>query len=113
MVGARGPATMRPMTFEAALELVVKGFEALGVGILVIGSTSAFVAFARNLRRMDRTLAYERLRAHIGRTILDHDDRRDDEEQGDAEIVAALEQDGQPRRTSIEARLIIGGWSCT
>ena len=61
---------MRRMTFEEALELVVKGFEILGVGILVVGSTAALVAFARNLGRMERVRAYERLRGDIGRTIL-------------------------------------------
>ena len=58
------------MTFDEMLELVVKGFEVLGVGILVVGSAAALVAFARNLGRMERVRAYERLRGDIGRTIL-------------------------------------------
>ena len=58
------------MTFRQALDLVVQGFEALGVGILVAGSVAAIVFYGRDVRRMDRTLAYKRLRGNIGRTIL-------------------------------------------
>ena len=58
------------MTFEQALDLVVRGFEAFGVGILVVGSVIGIVGYARDVRRMDRTQAYVRLRANIGRTIL-------------------------------------------
>ena len=58
------------MTFEQVLDLVVQGFEALGVGILVIGSVVGIVGYARDVRQIDRTRAYERLRANIGRTIL-------------------------------------------
>jgi len=58
------------MTFDEALELVVQGFEMLGVGILVAGSIVAIVTFARNLGRGERARAYERLRRDIGRTIL-------------------------------------------
>jgi len=58
------------MTFDEALELVVQGFEMLGVGILVAGSAVAIVTFARNLGRGERAGAYERLRRDIGRTIL-------------------------------------------
>ena len=58
------------MTFEEALDLVVKGFEALGVGILVAGSIAALAGYARDLRRMGRVPAYKRLRGNIGRTIL-------------------------------------------
>lgn len=58
------------MTFEDALDLVVRGFEAFGVGILVVGSLIGIVGYARDVRRMDRTKAYNRLRGNIGRTIL-------------------------------------------
>lgn len=58
------------MTFTEVLELVVKGFEALGVAILVIGATVSVVSYAADLRRLDRRRAYERLRANLGRTIL-------------------------------------------
>jgi uncharacterized membrane protein len=58
------------MTFQEVLELVVKGFEALGVGILVVGAIAAFATYARDVREMDRTRAYKRLRGNVGRTIL-------------------------------------------
>jgi uncharacterized membrane protein len=58
------------MSFEEALELVVQGFEVLGVGILVVGSIVALVEFARDRGRIDGTRAYARLRGNIGRTIL-------------------------------------------
>ena len=58
------------MTFDEVLQLVVHGFEVVGVGILVVGSVVAFAAFPGHLRRMERALAYEQLRRDIGRTIL-------------------------------------------
>ena len=58
------------MTFTDALELVVQGFEVLGVGILVVGGALSVVAYAADLRRLNRRSAYERLRANLGRTIL-------------------------------------------
>jgi uncharacterized membrane protein len=58
------------MTFDEALELVVQGFEIIGVAILVVGSVVAFASFPRNAGRMERSRAYEQLRRDIGRTIL-------------------------------------------
>jgi uncharacterized membrane protein len=58
------------MTFGEALDIVVQGFEAFGVGILVVGSLIGVVGYIRDVRTIDRTLAYSRLRANIGRTIL-------------------------------------------
>jgi uncharacterized membrane protein len=58
------------LTFQEAVELVVKGFEVLGVGILIVGSVMAVVTYARDVRTTDRIGAYKRLRANIGRTIL-------------------------------------------
>ena len=58
------------MTFQEVLELVVKGFETLGVAILVIGSAFAIVTYIRDVRVMDRTQAWLGLRGNIGRTIL-------------------------------------------
>ncbi len=52
------------------LELVVKGFEVLGVGILVVGSAMGLVNYARDVRSDGRGRAYANLRANIGRTIL-------------------------------------------
>ncbi len=58
------------MTFDELLDLVVQGFEVLGVGILVIGSIVGILGYVRDVRQLDRMRAYERLRANIGRTIL-------------------------------------------
>ena len=58
------------MNFEDALDLAVRGFEALGVAILVIGSIAAVVGYFSDIARMDRIRAYKRLRGNIGRTIL-------------------------------------------
>jgi uncharacterized membrane protein len=58
------------MTFDDALHLVVTGFEALGVGILIAGSVASVVAYVLDLRAGARRAAYERLRANVGRTIL-------------------------------------------
>ena len=58
------------MTFTDTLELVVQGFEVLGVGILVVGAVLSVGSWVLDLRQKDRRLAYERLRANLGRTIL-------------------------------------------
>jgi len=58
------------VTFQDVLELVVTGFEALGVGILIAGSIVAVASYVRDVRHMDRTLAYTKFRGNIGRTIL-------------------------------------------
>ena len=58
------------MDFQEGLELVVTGFEMLGVGILIVGSVVGIVTYVRDVRRIDRTRAYVRLRGNIGRTIL-------------------------------------------
>ena len=58
------------MTFDEVLQAVVQGFELLGVGILVAGSTAAVVRFARSLGRNEGARPYQQLRRDIGRTIL-------------------------------------------
>jgi len=58
------------MDFTSILDLVVHGFEVLGVSILVVGSVMALVVYAQDLGRIDRSAAYKRLRGNIGRTIL-------------------------------------------
>lgn len=58
------------MSFQEAVELVVQGFEVLGVGILVVGCANALWVYARDLRSGGRDLAYKDLRANVGRTIL-------------------------------------------
>lgn len=58
------------LTFHDLLELVVSGFEILGVGILVVGCVMALAVYARDLRSGNRSQAYAGLRANVGRTIL-------------------------------------------
>ena len=58
------------MTFQELLESVVKGFEVLGVGILIAGSIVALVTYVRDVRTIDRAVAYKRFRGNVGRTIL-------------------------------------------
>lgn len=58
------------MTFDEGLELVVRGFEALGVFILIVGSVASVVSYLADLRGMGREVSYKRLRSNIGRTIL-------------------------------------------
>jgi uncharacterized membrane protein len=58
------------MDFTSILDVVVHGFEILGVGILVVGSVMSLVVYARDMGTIDRSAAYTRLRGNIGRTIL-------------------------------------------
>ena len=58
------------MAFQELIEIVVKGFEALGVGILIAGTIGALAGYVRDVRKMELTRAYVRLRGNIGRTIL-------------------------------------------
>ena len=58
------------MTFEELMDLVVSGFEVLGVGILVAGAVLSLVTYARDLQRVGARPAYQALRGNFGRTIL-------------------------------------------
>jgi uncharacterized membrane protein len=58
------------VTFEGFLDLVVHGFEALGVGILVAGGMLSIAIYARDLQRTTPRRAYQALRGNVGRTIL-------------------------------------------
>lgn len=58
------------MTFETTVEWVIRGFEILGVAVLVAGSVTAFATYFRDVGRLDRGQAYKNLRANVGRTIL-------------------------------------------
>jgi uncharacterized membrane protein len=58
------------MHFEEWMELVVHGFEVVGVGILVLGSTAALVSAAIALLRGDRHGAYHNARQGVGRAVL-------------------------------------------
>lgn len=64
------------MQFQQAIQLIVTGFEAAGVGALVVGSIIALVTFARALLAQRRApgarmpSAYRNLRRGLGRAIL-------------------------------------------
>jgi uncharacterized membrane protein len=59
------------MTYDTVIEDVVRGVEAVGAAIMVVGGAAALVDFA--LRALDparRAGAYPRVRRALGRTIL-------------------------------------------
>ena len=58
------------MTFETAVEWVIRAIEVAGVAVLVTGCLVAAVSYARDVQRSDRIVAYKNLRGNIGRTIL-------------------------------------------
>jgi uncharacterized membrane protein len=58
------------MTFDAAMERVVHGFEIGGVLVLVIGSLAALVSAAVAARRSGIRSGYQQARQGIGRAIL-------------------------------------------
>jgi uncharacterized membrane protein len=58
------------MHFEEWMELVVKGFEVAGVGILAFGSLIALIHAAMALVRGDRRVAYAGARQYVGRAVL-------------------------------------------
>ena len=59
------------MTFNDTMDDIAKVFEAVGVGVLVVGFTVGFVrAGVAYVRRDDRTALYRALRSFVGRTIL-------------------------------------------
>jgi uncharacterized membrane protein len=58
------------MHFEDWMELVVQGFEVVGVFILAIGSLIALLSASIVLVRGDRRVAYAGARQNIGRAVL-------------------------------------------
>ncbi len=58
------------MRFEAAMELVVVGFEIAGIAILAIGSLRALATAASALFRGEREGVYQRARIQVGQAIL-------------------------------------------
>ena len=58
------------VTFSEVMEKVTRGFETVGVAILVIGIAVAFIRAVLDLRREDAHRAYSRLRQDMGRSIL-------------------------------------------
>jgi uncharacterized membrane protein len=57
------------MSFEDWMELVVRGFELVGVLVLVVGAIAAAIVFARSVQA-GPAKAVRRLRSDIGRSIL-------------------------------------------
>lgn len=59
------------MSYDEFVSDVVKGVEAVGAGIMVVGGVGALVYFGlAALRTGDRTGIYDRLRQVLGRVIL-------------------------------------------
>ena len=58
------------MSFDAAMETIVRGFEIAGVAVLAIGSLWALARGGRGVLRGERRGAYERARQDVGRSIL-------------------------------------------
>jgi uncharacterized membrane protein len=58
------------MSFVELMELVVRGFELLGVGVILVGLLMAAVQAAVLISHGNGHLAYERVRATFGRSIL-------------------------------------------
>ena len=58
------------MHFEEWMELVVHGFEVVGVAILAIGSLVALVNATKLTLRGDRRNAYAKARQDVGRAVL-------------------------------------------
>jgi uncharacterized membrane protein len=57
------------MTYDEIVDNIAKVVEAVGVAIMVLGGSGAFLWFFRDvLQRSDG--AYEQLRRHLGRVIL-------------------------------------------
>ena len=59
------------MSYEEVISNLVKGVEAVGAGIMVIGGLAVLVAFLRDAAdNVKKQGAYERLRRNLGRCIL-------------------------------------------
>jgi uncharacterized membrane protein len=58
------------VTFHDTMEVVVRGFEAAGVFVLVAGSIGALVMATRRWLSGERTGEYQRVRRSVGRAII-------------------------------------------
>ncbi len=59
------------MTFDEVVEYIVRGVEACGIAVLIVGALIAFGGFARDvLDSGRRSHAYVRLRSALARVIL-------------------------------------------
>lgn len=63
--------TLASLTYDDVVEHIVRGIEAVGITILVIGALWAMARWARDQRQPDlRATAYKRLRRQLARVIL-------------------------------------------
>jgi len=58
------------MDFEQFMAVVSKGFELLGVAVIIVGFFVAVVRSVSAYRAGDRTESYETMRATFGRSVL-------------------------------------------
>jgi uncharacterized membrane protein len=58
------------MEFEQILDAAEHAFEIAGVAILLTGGVISLIAYARDVSRGHRRVAYTALRHNLGRTIL-------------------------------------------
>ena len=59
------------MSYEEVISDLVKGVEAIGAGIMVIGGLASLVAFLRDeADNVTKQRSYDRLRRNLGRCIL-------------------------------------------
>ena len=58
------------MDYGELMQRVVQGFEAIGVFVLILGSSVAFVRYALDLARGEREEAFRKVRRGVGRAIL-------------------------------------------
>jgi uncharacterized membrane protein len=58
------------MSFDAAMETIVRGFEIAGVAVLALGSLLALARGGRGVLRGEHRGAYEQARQDVGRSIL-------------------------------------------
>ncbi|WP_454860096.1 DUF1622 domain-containing protein [Promicromonospora soli] len=61
---------MAEISLEGLMEAVVRGFEVVGVAVLVVGSVAACVSAALSYRQVGGRRAYEGARRNVGRAIL-------------------------------------------
>jgi uncharacterized membrane protein len=59
------------MTMAPVVEVVREGFEALGIGVLLVGVVYAAMGYATSvIRGVDAVAAFDSLRQNVGRAIL-------------------------------------------
>ena len=58
------------MNESQIFEVIVSGFEWVGIGVLVIGAILALISYGRDLQRGRPAVAFSGLRKNLGNTIL-------------------------------------------